>query len=66
MPREDAWAYIPEHLARVERAREDVCEGRVYRLGRADLERMIAEAESGADAVMLGDCHGDEPEDQRL
>jgi bifunctional DNA-binding transcriptional regulator/antitoxin component of YhaV-PrlF toxin-antitoxin module len=44
-PPEDAWAYTPEHRALVARARQDVAEGRVYRLGRSDLERMIAEAE---------------------
>ncbi len=43
--REDAWAYTPEHLALVERAREDGREGRVYRLGRDDLERLIGEAD---------------------
>ena len=40
-PDEDAWAYTPEHLALVERAREDGRAGRVYRLGRSDLERLI-------------------------
>jgi bifunctional DNA-binding transcriptional regulator/antitoxin component of YhaV-PrlF toxin-antitoxin module len=45
VPREDAWAYTPEHLALVERAREDGREGRVYRLGRSDLERLIGEGD---------------------
>ena len=45
VPREDAWAYTPEHRALVERAREDVREGRVYHLGRADLAQLIAGAD---------------------
>lgn len=45
VPREDAWAYTPEHRALVERSREDVREGRVYRLGRDELARMIADAD---------------------
>jgi AbrB family looped-hinge helix DNA binding protein len=45
VPREDDWAYTPEHRALVERAREDVREGRVYRLGRDDLAQMIADAD---------------------
>lgn len=48
VPRADAWAYTPEHLAQVERAREDAREGRVYRLGRNDLERLIADADGRA------------------
>ena len=44
-PREDAWAYTPEHLAQIERARADVREGRVYRPGRGDLEGLIADAD---------------------
>ncbi len=47
-PREDAWAYTPEHLAQVERARADVREGQVYRLGRGDLEQLIADADERA------------------
>ena len=31
-PAEDAWAYTPEHLRLVERAREDEREGRVYQI----------------------------------
>lgn len=42
VPREDAWAYAPEHRALVEQAREDARAGRVYHLGRADLEQLIA------------------------
>ena len=42
---EDAWAYTPEHRALVEQAREDVRKGRVYRLGRDELARMIADAD---------------------
>ena len=45
VPREDAWAYTPEHRALVEQAREDVREGRVYQLGRAELERLVTDAD---------------------
>jgi len=39
IPREDAWAYTPEHLARVERARQEGREGRSRRASENDLER---------------------------
>jgi bifunctional DNA-binding transcriptional regulator/antitoxin component of YhaV-PrlF toxin-antitoxin module len=45
VPHEDAWAYTPEHLALVERAREDGREGRVYRLSRSELEQLIGEGD---------------------
>ena len=45
IPREDAWAYTPAHLAKLERAREDVEAGRVYRLSEADL-RTLADVDS--------------------
>lgn len=45
-PREDAWAYTPEHRTLVARARQDVAEGRVYRLGRDELGAMIADADA--------------------
>ena len=48
VPLEDAWAYTAEHQALIERAREDAREGRVYRLGRGDLERLISEADAAA------------------
>jgi len=37
IPREDAWAYTPEHLKKVERARQEAV-GR--RLTEADLDRL--------------------------
>jgi bifunctional DNA-binding transcriptional regulator/antitoxin component of YhaV-PrlF toxin-antitoxin module len=43
IPREDAWAYTPEHLRRVERARQEAREGRTRELGEADLDRLMAE-----------------------
>jgi len=43
VPREDAWAYTPEHLRLLEQARQDAREGRVQRLDKADLERRLAE-----------------------
>lgn len=45
VPREDAWAYTPEHRALVQRAREDARERRVYRLDRGELERVVADAD---------------------
>ncbi|HEX5501384.1 MAG TPA: AbrB/MazE/SpoVT family DNA-binding domain-containing protein [Thermomicrobiales bacterium] len=44
-PRGDAWAYTPEHRALVDRARDDAREGRIYRLGRDELARMVADAD---------------------
>lgn len=38
IPREDAWAYTPEHLALVESAREDERAGRISQFRLADLE----------------------------
>lgn len=46
IPREDAWAYTPEHLALVESALADERAGRTSRLHPADLE---AEATSAPD-----------------
>lgn len=40
IPEEDAWAYTPEHLGRVERARR---EGGGAQLSEADLLRLIGE-----------------------
>ena len=40
IPREDAWAYTPEHLELVERARRDAREGRVRQLAEADVEQL--------------------------
>lgn len=37
VPREDAWAYTPEHRSRLARAREDSAQGRVRELGEKDL-----------------------------
>jgi AbrB family looped-hinge helix DNA binding protein len=60
IPREDAWAYRPEHLALVARAREDLRTGRLRMATDADLggpdepeEDTSVEASSGA-AVSAG------------
>jgi AbrB family looped-hinge helix DNA binding protein len=37
IPREDAWAFTPEHLARLARARADAAAGRVERLTESEL-----------------------------
>jgi len=37
---DDAWAYTPEHLARVERAREQARVGRTVALTEGDLEQL--------------------------
>src|SRR5947209_8064069 len=40
IPRDDAWAYTPEHREKLARARQDAQEGRVHRLTEADLDRL--------------------------
>lgn len=40
---EDAWAYTPEHLRKVEQAEEDVRAGRVVRMTEHELEQWITE-----------------------
>ena len=45
IPREDAWAYTPEHRDAVKRALADSAAGRVYRLSEDDLLRLMEEAE---------------------
>ncbi len=41
IPREDVWAYTPEHRAQVARALQEIAEGRVYRgLGPDDLRKL--------------------------
>jgi len=42
IPREDLWAYTPEHLAKVQRARRHAREGRAYRASPADLGDLMA------------------------
>lgn len=53
IPREDAWAYTPDHLASMRRADEDIAAGRVYRMTKSALEELwrrgAAAAESGLD-----------------
>ncbi|MGH2499807.1 MAG: hypothetical protein ACRDF0_06945 [Candidatus Limnocylindria bacterium] len=41
LPREDAWAYTPEHRARLARAHRDSVEGRVRRLTERQLRRRV-------------------------
>ena len=40
LPREDAWAYTPEHRSLLERAHADSREGRVRELSEEDLSRL--------------------------
>lgn len=40
VPREDAWAYTPEHTAKVARAREDARAGREVAVSGAELGRI--------------------------
>lgn len=42
VPREDAWAYTPEHAAKIKRAREDGQAGRVVTVTSEELERIAA------------------------
>ncbi len=42
VPREDAWAYTPEHVTKVQRAREDVRAGREVAVGADELRRIAA------------------------
>jgi antitoxin PrlF len=44
VPREDVWAYTPEHRALLAKAREDSASGRVRDLGENDLSE-LAEVE---------------------
>jgi bifunctional DNA-binding transcriptional regulator/antitoxin component of YhaV-PrlF toxin-antitoxin module len=44
IPAEDAWAYTPENLRKLEAALADVHEGRVLRAGKAEIEQIIADA----------------------
>lgn len=41
IPREDAWAYTPENLAKIQKARRQGKRGRVRELTEADLERLV-------------------------
>ena len=40
IPREDAWAYAPEHLQRIQKARQELREGRTRRLTETELDQM--------------------------
>ena len=43
IPREDAWAYTPEHIARVEQALAEGRAGLAVRMSRRELEQFIAD-----------------------
>jgi bifunctional DNA-binding transcriptional regulator/antitoxin component of YhaV-PrlF toxin-antitoxin module len=43
IPREDAWAYTPEHVVRVERAQRDSQEGRVRQMTKSELDRLTSD-----------------------
>lgn len=45
VPREDAWAYTPEHRAMLARAHDDVAHGRVRRLSEDELRELADIAE---------------------
>jgi bifunctional DNA-binding transcriptional regulator/antitoxin component of YhaV-PrlF toxin-antitoxin module len=46
VPREDVWAYTPEHRALLARAREDAAHGRTRRLGKRKLSELAGTEES--------------------
>jgi bifunctional DNA-binding transcriptional regulator/antitoxin component of YhaV-PrlF toxin-antitoxin module len=43
VPREDAWAYTPEHRASLARALKDSREGRVRQVSEEDLDRLAGD-----------------------
>lgn len=47
IPREDAWAYTPEHVARVERAQAEGRAGLAKRMSERELEQFIADHTDG-------------------
>ncbi len=47
IPREDAWAYTPEHIARVERAQAEGRAGLAKQMSERELERFIADHTDG-------------------
>lgn len=47
IPREDAWAYTPEHLEQIEQADADVRAGRIARMTERELEQLIADRANG-------------------
>jgi len=47
IPREDAWAYTPEHLAQIEQADADARAGRIVRMTECELEQFIADRTNG-------------------
>jgi bifunctional DNA-binding transcriptional regulator/antitoxin component of YhaV-PrlF toxin-antitoxin module len=54
VPKEDAWAFTPEHRRLLARAHQDAREGRIYRLSESDLMQFVewwhAQPQSKADA----------------
>src|SRR5712692_3882073 len=52
VPREDAWAYTPEHAAQVQRAREDVRAGRTISVDSSDLARIADLPDQDMDAEL--------------
>jgi bifunctional DNA-binding transcriptional regulator/antitoxin component of YhaV-PrlF toxin-antitoxin module len=47
IPREDAWAYTPEHLAQIEESDADARAGRIVRMTEHELEQFIADRTNG-------------------
>ncbi len=53
VPRDDAWAYTAEHRARLNRAREDMVNGRILPFGEEELRELIAEHGRGGGEVTV-------------
>ncbi len=47
IPREDAWAYTPEHLEQIEQADADARAGRIVHMTERELEQFIADRTNG-------------------
>ncbi|MHB8648399.1 MAG: AbrB/MazE/SpoVT family DNA-binding domain-containing protein [Thermomicrobiales bacterium] len=47
IPREDAWAYTPEHLEQIAESDADLHAGRIIRMTERELEQFIADRTDG-------------------
>ena len=47
VPREDVWAYTPEHLAQIEKSDADAHAGRTVHMTERELEQYIADRTNG-------------------
>ncbi len=50
IPREDAWAYTPEHLAAVREAREQAAQGLVYGMMESGLVELMRRADAARES----------------